>query len=245
MQETKYIVIKDKEIPVIIRSYKTSKYLKMYFKANILHISKPKYVSMKKALEFVKENENDVYQKYIQLSTKPDTRIKQWVTGETISLKGEAYTINAIENEKQRIQIQAYPEEKTIKITYPKNLNQEAKKQNIDRGIKKFLQYQTQIFLEKEVPYWSQLTNIAYKQFKVNDATSKFGSCIPKTKVLHFSSRLIMLPERVIDAIVVHELCHIVHPNHSKNFYELVRSFIPEYDEINKWLKKNGKMILF
>src|SRR5699024_10874132 len=134
MQETKYIVIKDKEIPVIIRSYKTSKYLKMYFKANILHISKPKYVSMKKALEFVKENENDVYQKYIQLSTKPDTRIKQWVTGETISLKGEAYTINAIENEKQRIQIQAYPEEKTIKITYPKNLNQEAKKQNIDRG---------------------------------------------------------------------------------------------------------------
>ena len=110
---------------------------------------------------------------------------------------------------------------------------------------KQILKNNTEVILQNKVPYWSKITAIPYKQFKVNDATSKYGSCIPSKKLLHFSSRLIMLPEDKVDAIVVHELCHMVHPNHSKNFYNLVRKYIPNYDEINKWLKTNGKMIVF
>ena len=57
MQEQKYIKIKDKNIPIIIRNYKTSKYLKLYFKANILYVSKPKYISMKKTMDFILDEE--------------------------------------------------------------------------------------------------------------------------------------------------------------------------------------------
>ena len=53
-----------------------------------------------------------------------------------------------------------------------------------------------------------------------------------------------MLPEDKVDAIIVHELCHIIHSNHNKEFYELVKKYIPNYDEINKWLKENSKIIL-
>lgn len=73
---------------------------------------------------------------------------------------------------------------------------------------------------------------------------ANIGSCIPSKRILHFSNRLIMLPEDKVDAIIVHELCHIIHSNHSKNFYELVKKYIPNYDEINKWLKENSKAIL-
>ena len=66
---------------------------------------------------------------------------------------------------------------------------------------------------------------------------------MPSKKALHFSSRLVMLPKKAIDAVIVHELCHIVHPNHSKNFYELVEKYIPNYKQIDKYLKKNGKLI--
>lgn len=55
-----------------------------------------------------------------------------------------------------------------------------------------------------------------------------------------------MLPENAIDAVIVHELCHIVHPNHSKQFYNLVKKYIPDYEEIDKYLKKEaGKEIDF
>ena len=53
---TEYVQIKDAKIPIVIKSYKTSRHLKMYFKADVLYISKPKYVSKKKAIEFVEEN---------------------------------------------------------------------------------------------------------------------------------------------------------------------------------------------
>ena len=82
------------------------------------------------------------------------------------------------------------------------------------------------------------------KSYKVGDATSKFGSCIPSKKIMHFSNRLIMLPERMVDAIIVHELSHIIYPNHSKEFYNLIKKYINDYDEIDKWLKINSYQIL-
>ena len=245
MQELKYINIKDKNIPIIIRSYKSSKYLKMYFKADVLCVSKPKYVSMKNTMDFIKENEDYIYKKYTAISKNKEFKLKKWESGETFSYKGEKYTIESEDTNEYKIQIKFDEKNKAIHLSYPVELDEIERKAYIDKGIKKILKNNTEFLLEDKVPYWSKITNIPYKQFKVNDATSKFGSCIPSTKIMHFSSRLIMLPEDKIDAIVVHELCHIVHPNHSKEFYNLVRKYIPNYDEINKWLKQNGKTIMF
>ena len=95
MQELKYINIKDKNIPIIIRSYKSSKYLKMYFKADVLCVSKPKYVSMKNTMDFIKENEDYIYKKYTAISKNKEFKLKKWESGETFSYKGEKYTIES------------------------------------------------------------------------------------------------------------------------------------------------------
>ena len=83
-----------------------------------------------------------------------------------------------------------------------------------------------------------------YYECKVGDATSKYGSCIPSKKALHFSNRLIMLPEDKIDAIIVHELSHMTYANHSEKFYHLVQEYIPNYFEIDKWLKKHVNRVM-
>ena len=245
MQE--YIKIRDKNIPIVVRNYKTSKHLKMYFKADVLYVSKPGYVSMKKALEFIKQNEKFVYEKYTNLSENKNFKTKSWISGDVFSYLGEKYVVKADICNENKININLDQSNKMIKLSYPISIaeNEEIRKCYIDRGIKQILKNNTRYILQSKVPYWSKITSIPYKEFKVNDATSKFGSCIPSKKVLHFSSRLIMLPEDKIDAIVVHELCHIIHPNHSKKFYNLVKEYIPNYDEINKWLKENGKIIIF
>ena len=247
------IQINNVSIPIIIRSYKTSRHLKMYFKADILYISKPRYISNKKALEFVKENEEYVYDRYTKIISSDNKKLKKWDTGETFYFKGEEYKINIIPNDASKakfakIEIKINPVNKMLYISYPLELEKiesNKRKQYIDTCMKKLLKKNTEKLLKDRVPYWSKITNIPYKEFKVNDATSKFGSCIPKTKRMHFSSRLIMLPENVIDGIIIHELCHIIYPNHSKDFYNLVKKYIPSYPEIHKWLKKNGGIIIF
>ena len=114
----------------------------------------------------------------------------------------------------------------------------------IDKYVKRFLCIKTKEYLENRLPYWSKKMKMDYKEYKVGDATSKYGSCIPAKKILHFSNRLIMLPEDKIDAIIVHELSHMTYANHSDKFYNLVQEYIPNYFEIDKWLKKNVKKVM-
>lgn len=67
--------------------------------------------------------------------------------------------------------------------------------------------------------------------------------CIPKGN-LNFNCLLMLTPPGVLDSIVVHELCHLKHMNHSKRFYAEVTKALPEYREHQKWLKEHGETLL-
>ena len=147
---------------------------------------------------------------------------------------------------KNTIELEINEKEKIFNIKVSQNIkDEELIKYNIDKMIKNLFKNNTGCILQERLPYWSKITKLPYKSFNVRDAKTKYGSCKPDTKQLYFSSRLIMLPEDKIDAIIVHELCHIVHRNHSQNFYDLVKQYIPNYKEIDKWLKQNAKELNF
>ncbi|MEG1614194.1 MAG: M48 family metallopeptidase, partial [Oscillospiraceae bacterium] len=71
---------------------------------------------------------------------------------------------------------------------------------------------------------------------KITSAEKRFGSCSGKNS-LCFSYRLMQYPQDAIDYVIVHELAHIKHKNHSKNFYELIEQYMPDYKERNAILK--------
>ena len=243
--EIKYIKIKDLEIPILIKSYKTSKSIKIFFKGNILTITKPTRLSMKTLLITLKSNEEDIYNKYKKITASEISSIKQWKTGEKIYYKGEEYLIIQKSVNKPHISITINETAKQFILTAPDNISQENLKINIDKAIKQLFKTNTEVLIADKLPYWSKITGFEYNQVKVRDATTRYGSCMPTKKNLYFSSRLIMLPKNVVDAIIVHELCHMKYKNHSKEFYDLVGKFIPNYKEIDKWLKINGKIIMF
>lgn len=78
--------------------------------------------------------------------------------------------------------------------------------------------------------------------FRICDAKGKWGSCNSKG-VVSLNWRMIMLPPRVIDYVIVHELCHLVEMNHSKNFWGLVSKFLPNYTELKKQIKEYGFLL--
>ena len=239
-----FIKIKEKEIPVIVRNYKNSNSLKIYFKGNVLNINKSAYISNKKMLEIVKQNEEQIYNQYLKIISNENEDIKHWYSGEKISYKGEDFEICIEYLKPKTIKIMIEEEKRLFKIQIPEILRGGECKEIIDRYVKRFLSIQTRDYIEKRLPYWSKRTNMEYKTVKIGDAVSQYGCCIPSKKELHFSNRLIMLPEDKIDAIIVHELSHLKYANHSKDFYQLVQTYIPNYFEIDKWLKKNVKRIM-
>ena len=241
----KYLKIKELEIPIDIKSYKNSKSIKIYFKGNTLKITKPKTISITSVIKIIKQDEEKLYNKYKQILASEITTIKQWNTGEKIYYKGQELTIVRNFSNTTRITINLKEEQKQIAITLPEDIKQEQAKMDIDKLIKKLLKANTEAVIAERLPYWRKITQIDYNEVKVRDAITRYGSCMPSKKNLYFSSRLIMLPQDKIDAIIVHELCHMKYKNHNKEFYDLVKKYIPDYKEIHKWLKVNGKIILF
>ena len=91
-------------------------------------------------------------------------------------------------------------------------------------------------YLPKRVEYYSKLMNVNPTGIKITSARKRFGSCSSKNSIC-FSLYLMTYPKEAVDYVVVHELAHIKHHNHSKEFYDFVALFMPDYKEREKLLK--------
>lgn len=93
-------------------------------------------------------------------------------------------------------------------------------------------------YLPKRVEYYSRLMNVKPTGIKITSAKKRFGSCSGKNSIC-FSYYLMLYPKEAIDYVVVHELAHIKHHNHSKEFYNFIYEFMPDYKERERLLKSN------
>ena len=87
-----------------------------------------------------------------------------------------------------------------------------------------------------KVEKYAEIMGVFPEHVSINSAKTRFGSCSSK-KRLNFSCRLMTYDERAIDYVVVHELAHLKHLNHSKDFWAFVEKFMPDYKERKKLLK--------
>lgn len=94
--------------------------------------------------------------------------------------------------------------------------------------------------LEERVAFYHARTGGRYASIAVRDQKTRWGSCSSRG-TLSFNYRLIFAPARVLDYVVVHELCHLTHMNHSRDFWNMVASVMPEYKVHRLWLKEHGQ----
>ncbi len=90
--------------------------------------------------------------------------------------------------------------------------------------------------LPKRVAYFSEIMGLNPAGVKITSAKKRFGSCSGKNS-LCFSYQLMLYPQEAVDYVVVHELAHIKHHNHSKQFYGLIEKYLPDYKAREKLLK--------
>lgn len=98
------------------------------------------------------------------------------------------------------------------------------------------LKSKAQKIIPEKVSHYAEIMGLKPTGVKITSAQKRFGSCNGKNS-LCFSYILMQYPESAIDYVVVHELAHIVHKNHSRDFYSLVESYLPDYKQRQKLLK--------
>lgn len=107
-----------------------------------------------------------------------------------------------------------------------------------DKEIRK-LKRDAKKIIPGRVEYYAKLSGITYNRIFIRLQKSRWGSCSIEGN-LNFNALLALMPLEVLDSVVVHELCHRRHMDHSKAFYDEVLEIFPDYKKWDKWLKQNG-----
>ena len=107
------------------------------------------------------------------------------------------------------------------------------------KNLVEWLKLEAKKYLVDRVQLVSSKIKINFKSLNLKSYRAMWGSCNSRSEIC-LNWKLVMLPKKVIDYVIVHELCHIVEPNHSKSFWSLVKKYDNEYVENKNWLKKNG-----
>jgi len=97
-------------------------------------------------------------------------------------------------------------------------------------------------FIEVALPrlsYFSDKYKLKVNQVRVKEQKTLWGSCSSKNNI-NLNYLLIMAPMKVIDYVIVHELVHTIHKNHSAKFWQKVETIMPNYKDARNWLKDNG-----
>lgn len=93
--------------------------------------------------------------------------------------------------------------------------------------------------LTDKTAYYGRLIGVTYNRIRVADQKTRWGSCSSRGTI-SYNWHLILLPENILDYVVVHELCHLLEMNHSPRFWSQVEKILPDYRERRNWLKKKG-----
>ena len=116
--------------------------------------------------------------------------------------------------------------------------------EEINAQIKRWLIKSALIKIRSYLDKWSPTVGIPYGRVTIREQRTRWGSCSNKRN-LNFNWKLVMAPEAAMEYVVVHELCHLIHLNHSDRFWAEVRRRMPDYEVWKKWLKRNGQALQF
>jgi predicted metal-dependent hydrolase len=106
---------------------------------------------------------------------------------------------------------------------------------NSERLVFNWMKDQAVRLISEKVKLWSSRLKVEFRRITIRNQKSRWGSC-SRLRNLSFNWRLIMVPEEVLEYVIVHELCHLKEMNHQKAFWKIVATYCPQWREHRRWL---------
>ena len=160
---------------------------------------------------------------------------KQYVSGETFYLLGRGIRLKVEKSMQESIFTDGI-----FLYLSTKDPNDYSKKQKM---VARFLDEQCRItfreIISKFYPIF-QKYGIKEPILRIRDMETRWGSCLAQKGIITLNKRLLEAPRNCIEYVALHELCHLIHPNHSKSFYEFLTMLMPDWKERKLILDRNA-----
>jgi predicted metal-dependent hydrolase len=205
-----------------------------------LQVRVPENVGDERVAEILQQKRPWIRSKVAELRRNPPHRVKELVSGESFPYLGRNYRLKVQEGHQVGVSLVGGYLRATVRPS------EQGEKR--EARIKQYLQewYRTRALehLTTKARRYSEQIGVSPAGIGVRDFKARWGSC-HKNGSLVFNWNIIKAPHSIVDYVVIHELCHLLYRNHSRNFWQLVEQHHPESLAHKQWLKINGPEILF
>ncbi len=206
-----------------------------------LIVKAPLWVNNRKIAEFVSEKQEwiDATAKRLENARKEKEASRMKLeNGDKIPYLGRELILSVVREDRSRGRIKCLNDRILMWVPYAAGYTYKREM------LEKWYRGQAAEVLHKKTHEFAKMLQVDFEAVYIKDQKSRWGSCSGRGN-LNFNFRILMAPEEVCDYVVIHELCHLVHMNHSKEFWDLVASVCPGYKVCKKWLKENGERLYF
>lgn len=187
-----------------------------------VRISVPKYVTQTYINTLIEEKRDWIEQKLDFISKRMPQNISTLNSGEELLYLGQKYKLEVTIHKKNLILLC----DENIQL-FTKSDDFELKKKIID----KFYLEESKKLLHNLVNKYQKIVNQNVNYVRIRKMSSRWGSCNCTRKNINLNSELIKKPIEFVEYVVLHELAHLSHPNHSKDFYEYIAKFMPDWKQ--------------
>lgn len=197
--------------------------LRIDSKERIPVLTIPKRCSVKQVVEFATQHKPWIMESLTKIPVS-----KTFEDGETFSFFGQEVTIRHNPTLRRGVFIEN-------NILYVSG-----EKEFLHRRIRDFIKKQAEEIFYAKSQELAQKIGCRVKDVTIKDTKSRWGSCSSMCNI-NYSWRIALAPEFVINYLIAHEVSHLKHQNHSRNFWNCVRTLEPECSRGRLWLKLHGK----
>lgn len=201
-------------------------------------VKAPKFLSDEKIREFLDKKSGWIVEKRNEIKREQRIRIRrEYVDGATLPYMGKEYPIEIVPAKKSSVELiideaNLFAGKIIIKTSKTEN-------EDIQKLLKKWYKKKTREVVSARVTYYSEIINVTVTGIDIKSRKREWGSCDSRGN-LTFNWKLVMARPEAIDYVVVHELCHRKHMDHSKQFWGEVKKYMPDYKEQKAWLNENS-----
>lgn len=206
-------------------------------KNNKLIIKTPRSVSKKTLVDLIKRKQHWINQRAILNFEEQNLKNREFIDNDKFYFRGDEYRLSLILGRKEAVKIEggllvvSYVDDKSIG------------RENIKRLLEDWYLKESIKILKARTEELAQQMRVQPYGITVKNYKSKWGSCTANNKI-SYNWRIIMAPDCIVDYLIIHELCHIIEHNHSKNFWNYVGTYCEDFQKKRKWLRENGHMLV-
>lgn len=201
-----------------------------------VRVRAPRTLSDKRINDLIKKRTPWIKEKLEAYSNRPKVIEKKYIDGEIFFYLNKKYPLKIIESDQTAVKLQNGSFQVSLSNA---SLNKNLKVQSL---LSDWYRLHAFRYLQERTDKIGNTIGVLPSSVSVKNYKSRWGSC-SSNGVIDYNWKIIQAPKKVIDYVIVHELCHLIEHNHSPRYWSHVEKFIPTWRESRDWLKENSDFL--